>query len=63
MRAFRKPFITIHVYVFYLLLIAIFLHIAAVVISEIRERSGLVSAMFTRNKIFSQKPVDLDDKE
>jgi cytochrome b len=61
MRVFRKPFITVHVYVFYLLLIAIFLHIAAVAIAEVRECSGLVSAMFTGKKVFSKKPVDLDD--
>jgi cytochrome b len=61
MRAFRKPFIMVHVYVFYLLLMAIFLHIAAVAIAEVRERSGLVSAMFTGNKVFFKKPVDLDD--
>ncbi len=61
MRAFRKPFITVHIYVFYLLLMAIFIHIAAVAIAEVRERSGLVSAMFTGKKVFSKKPVDLDD--
>lgn len=62
MRAFRKPFIAVHVYVFYLLLISIFVHIAAVAIAEVREHSGLVSAMFTGKKVFSKKPVDLDDK-
>ncbi len=61
MRDFRKPFITLHVYAFYLLLIAIFLHIAAVIISEIREQSGLISAMFTGQKVFSKKPIDYDD--
>ena len=40
---------------------AIFLHITGVVVSEIRERNGLVSAMFTGNKVFSNKPVDYDD--
>jgi len=61
MRAFRKPFITTHVYVFYTLLAAIFLHIAAVVITEIRDGNGLVSAMFTGKKVASKRPVDLDD--
>lgn len=50
MRAFRKPFITVHLYSFYTLLLAIVLHIAAVVIMEIREQQGLVSAMFSGNK-------------
>jgi cytochrome b len=60
MRKFRKPFITTHVYSFYVLLIAIVLHIAAVVLTEVREKNGLVSAMFTGKKIASKKPVDLN---
>lgn len=60
MRAFRKPFITVHEYTFYILLAAIFLHIAAVVVMEFRERSGLVSAMFTGTKLFAKKPLDLE---
>ena len=60
MRAFRKPFITIHVYTFYTLLIAIILHIVAVVVTEVRENNSLVSAMFTGKKVASKKPVDLD---
>jgi len=61
MRSFRKPFITFHLYAFYILLGAIFIHIVGVVVSEIRERNGLVSAMFTGNKVFSKKPVDYDE--
>ena len=60
MRAFRKPVITTHVYSFYLLLIAIALHVAAVVQIEVREKNGLVSAMITGNKVVSKKPVDLN---
>ena len=60
MRKFRKPYITTHVYVFYILLIAIFLHIAAVVLAEVREKNGLVSAMLSGKKIASGKPLDLD---
>ncbi|NOZ51982.1 MAG: cytochrome b/b6 domain-containing protein [Gammaproteobacteria bacterium] len=60
MRQFRKPFITTHVYSFYALLIAIILHIAAVVVAEVREKNGLVSAMFTGKKVLSKKPLDLD---
>ena len=59
MRVFRKPFANTHVYVFYTLLIAIFLHILAVVISEVREHSGIVSAMFSGKKLLSKQPVDL----
>lgn len=63
MRDFRKPFITTHVYVFYTLLAAIFLHIVAVVIAELKEKSGLVSAMFTGSKYFSREPVDCIDSQ
>lgn len=59
MRAFRAPFGTIHVYSFYLLLISIALHIAAVVLTEVKEKNGLVSAMITGKKVAHKKPVDL----
>jgi Ni/Fe-hydrogenase 1 B-type cytochrome subunit len=61
MRDFRKPFITIHYYVFYTLLGAILLHIIGVVVSELREKSGLVSAMFTGIKTSSKDPADIDE--
>ncbi|MDM8557918.1 cytochrome b/b6 domain-containing protein [Candidatus Parabeggiatoa sp. HSG14] len=61
MRAFRKPFIITHVYTFYILLIFIGLHITAIVVTEIRERSSLISAMFTGRKVFPKKPVDAED--
>ena len=60
MRDFRKPFITAHVYVFYTLLIMIALHIIGVIVSEIQEKTGLISAMFTGRKISATKPVDFD---
>jgi cytochrome b len=58
MRKFREPFVEIHELAFFALLGAIFLHIAAVVITEIRERSGLISGMFTGAKVFGKKPED-----
>ena len=58
MRDFRKPFITTHVYVFYTLLGAIVLHIIGVIVSELREKSGLTSAMITGKKYSSKKPID-----
>ena len=61
MRDFRKPFINTHVYVFYTLLGVIALHIIGVVVSEIREKNGLVSAMFTGTKVSSRSPVDIDE--
>jgi cytochrome b len=60
MRALRKPFITVHYYSFYALLAMVLLHILAVVVAELRERNGLVSAMFSGKKIFSEKPFDVD---
>ena len=60
MRAFRKPFINTHKYSFYLLVLCIALHITAVVISELSEKNGLISAMFTGKKVFADKPVDVD---
>jgi cytochrome b len=60
MRAFRKPFITLHEWAFFVLSAAIVAHIAAVVMGEIKEKTGLVSAMFHGNKVLPKKPVDLD---
>ncbi len=63
MRAIRKPFIETHEFVFFTLLAAILFHIAGVVFTEAKEKSGLVSAMFTGNKFFSRKPIDVIDDE
>ncbi|PHS69970.1 MAG: cytochrome B [Methylophaga sp.] len=60
MRNFRKGFVTTHYYVFYALLAAIILHLLGVIMSELRERNGLVSAMFTGKKVFTNKPFDAD---
>lgn len=58
MRRFRAPFIEIHEIGFWVMLLAIFGHVAAVVISEVRERDGLISAMFSGYKVFGTKPKD-----
>lgn len=60
MRDVRKPFITVHYYAFWVLLGAILLHLLGVVVSELRERNGLVSAMFTGKKVFAEKPFDAE---
>lgn len=60
MRAFRKPFITAHLYGFYTLLVFISVHILAVAVTEVREGGGLVSAMFTGRKVLSDPPADRD---
>jgi cytochrome b len=58
MRAFRKPFITTHYYSFYVLLTFALIHILAIVASELREGSNLVSAMFSGKKTLSEEPAD-----
>ncbi len=58
MRAMRKPFATVHLYSFYVLMIVVVLHVAAVIITEIREGGSIISAMFTGKKILSELPVD-----
>lgn len=58
MRNFRSPIVTTHLYSFYILMVAIFLHIVAVVVTEVREKNGLVSAMFSGEKHLSNAPVD-----
>lgn len=62
MRAMRAPFVRIHEYGFYALLVMVVTHIAAVVLTELRGGGNLVSAMFTGKKILraplaDQKPV------
>jgi cytochrome b len=58
MRAFRKPFITVHYFGFYLLLSVALIHVLAVIVTELREGGNLVSAMFTGRKILSDTPID-----
>ena len=62
MRAMRAPFATVHVYGFYLLILTAILHIAAVVVTELREGGSRVSAMFTGRKLIAGTPVDLPDQ-
>jgi len=58
MREFLKPFGRVQIYVFYSLMVMIFLHILGVIVTEIRERNGLVSAMFSGRKVLAKPPVD-----
>lgn len=58
MRAFRKPIVTIHLYAFYVLMVAILLHVIGVIVAEVRERSGIISAMVTGDKVLRDKPSD-----
>lgn len=56
--ALRAPLRAIHLYGFYLLVFAVIQHIAAVVVTELREGSNLVSAMLTGWKSFPDHPQD-----
>lgn len=58
MRSFRGPVITTHYYGFYVLLALAFIHIVAVVVTELREGGNLITAMFTGKKILSVPPAD-----
>ena len=63
MRDFRKPVITVHYYLFFVLLGLVIAHIIGVVVTELKERNGLISAMVTGEKVFDEKPADLDEPE
>jgi Ni/Fe-hydrogenase 1 B-type cytochrome subunit len=58
MRAFRAPFVEIHEVTFYLISIAVVLHLVAVVVTEIHEGGSITSAMLTGRKILTRKPPD-----
>jgi Ni/Fe-hydrogenase 1 B-type cytochrome subunit len=60
MRATRAPFVRIHGYAFYALLVLAALHIAAVVATEVRGGGNLVSAMFTGKKILRAPLAEKD---
>ena len=58
MRAFRRPFVLVHEFTFYALVVTIVLHLIAVVVTEVHEGGGITSAMFTGRKILSRRPPD-----
>jgi cytochrome b len=58
MRVIRSPFVRTHEYGFYALLVLAAMHIAAVVVTEVRGGGNLVSAMFTGKKILRAPMVD-----
>jgi len=58
LKVFKKPFGVTHLYVAYILMLMIFLHVFIVIKTEIREGEGLISAMFTGKKQLRSPPVD-----
>lgn len=57
MRAFREPIALVHLYSFYALAVAVVVHVAAVVVTEIKEGGNIISAMFTGRKILRGPPA------
>lgn len=60
MRSFRKPYITFHKKTYFVFITLIILHVAAAIITDIREGNGIISAMFSGKKGFKKKPVDVE---
>ena len=60
MRSYRKPVGVVHLYTFYLLLATVILHVVAVIMAELRDGGGIISAMITGRKIFNERPIDDD---
>jgi len=58
LKEFKKPFGLVHIYTAYFLMFLVVVHIGSVVVAEIREGNGLVSAMLSGNKVISGTPVD-----
>jgi Ni/Fe-hydrogenase 1 B-type cytochrome subunit len=58
MRDSRAPVVLVHEYTFYALLTLVAVHVAAVVITEIRGGGNLISAMFTGKKILRAPLAD-----
>ena len=58
MRAFRQPFVVVHEFAFYALVLLVMLHLFAVVITELHEGGSIISAMFTGRKILTRRPPD-----
>lgn len=58
MRAWRSTFATLHVYGFYALIVAIVVHVTAVVVTESRKGGTLVSAMLTGRKLIAGRVLD-----
>ena len=60
MKAFKKPIGNVHIYTSYFVMFLILVHIAAVIHVEVRQGGGIISAMFTGNKVLREKAQDAD---
>jgi len=62
LKAFKKPFGTVHIYTSYVLMFLIVMHIGAVIRVEVREGGGIISAMFTGKKLLNNAAADDKDQ-
>jgi cytochrome b len=62
LKAFKKPFGSVHIYTSYFLMFLIIVHIAAVIRVEIKQGGGIISAMFTGKKLLKDKASDDEDQ-
>jgi Ni/Fe-hydrogenase 1 B-type cytochrome subunit len=62
LKAFKKPFGTVHIYTAYFLMFLIVMHIGAVIRVEVREGGGIISAMFTGKKLLNNAASDDEDR-
>jgi cytochrome b len=58
LESFKGPFGEIHKLAAYILMAMILLHVFFVIVADNRERTGLISAMFTGRKFLHQPPMD-----
>jgi cytochrome b len=57
MRNFRRPFVNVHLWNFYLLMVLAVVHVGAVIAVELKG-GGVIGAMFTGRKILAGRPAD-----
>jgi cytochrome b len=62
MRAFRSPVVRLHEYSFFALLALIALHVAAAIITEVKEGGAIISSMFTGRKVHRKRPEDVPEE-
>ena len=62
LKAFKKPFGTVHIYTAYFLMFLIVMHIGAVIHVEVRQGGGIISAMFTGKKLLNNAASDDKDQ-
>ena len=62
MKAFKKPFGTVHIYTSYFLMFLVAIHILAVVRVDVTQGGSIITAMFTGKKVLRDKARDTEDR-